>query len=489
MKDHDHKGKGRQLAHFVWLPLLAALLFHYALTAPMMGSADKPLGTSRSDSQTVTYEVTINQDGQVLGSSARKGDSDSANQPPEGSAAEAFLQAVSGDDDDLLVRREPVFESVWSSITTKAAEVKLSRRQANKEHAEELRAGMWANRAQVLNGLKVRGYDAKEERKVKLVQGQPDYTSNIEYIDQDEILPAGCEIVALTVALRSMGYDKAEATKIADEYVEYGGNRKTQYTGSPYEDGLGFPPCIVDAANKWLKDNGGKAHAYNLTGSSFESLCALVELGYPVVIWTTEYMQEPYVQDDLYQPEHCVVMYGLEKEPDKKSDKDEKASKEKTAKESSSSAASKSAESGSSSSASKSSASGSSSAAASKSAGSGSSSAASKSAEGGSSSSASKSFASSSGSVSSSSASSSSSAASSKSATSSDSGASKSSSQESKSAASSGDSSASSSAKKASPYDKVLISDSEVGLVKRDYDDFKRIYEKAGKRALFIQPE
>jgi len=432
MKDHDHKGKGRQLAHFVWLPLLVALLFHYALTAPVMGSANKSAGASRPDSSTVTYEVTINQDGQVLGTSARKDDSESANQPPEGSAAEAFLQAVSGDDDNLAGKRESVFESVWSSITAKAAEVKLSQRQANKEHAEQLRAGMWANRAQVLNGLKVRGYDAKDERKVKLVQGQPDYTSHIEYIDQDEVLPAGCEIVALTVALRSMGYDKAEATKIADECVEYGGNQKTQYTGSPYVDGLGFPPCIVDAANKWLKDNGGKAHAYNLTGSSFESLCALVELGYPVVIWTTEDMQEPYVEDDWYRPEHCVVMYGFEKTSDKGEKSDVKSGKgsdkesdEKSGKESGKSEKASKGET----------------------------------------------------------------APSSKSAAESSAAASKGSSQESMSTSSSSGSSASSSAKKASPYAKVLISDSEVGLVKRDYDDFKRIYEKTGKRALFIQPE
>jgi hypothetical protein len=35
----------------------------------------------------------------------------------------------------------------------------------------------------------------------------------------------------------------------------------------------------------------------------------------------------------------------------------------------------------------------------------------------------------------------------------------------------------------------VKVSDSLVGLVKRDYSDFKDIYEKAGKRALFIQPD
>jgi len=34
----------------------------------------------------------------------------------------------------------------------------------------------------------------------------------------------------------------------------------------------------------------------------------------------------------------------------------------------------------------------------------------------------------------------------------------------------------------------VKVSDSLEGLISRDYDDFKRIYDKAGKRALFIQP-
>ena len=34
-----------------------------------------------------------------------------------------------------------------------------------------------------------------------------DFTSYVEFIDQYEVLPAGCEIMSLTVVLRSMGYD------------------------------------------------------------------------------------------------------------------------------------------------------------------------------------------------------------------------------------------------------------------------------------------
>ena len=595
-KEQTGTGK-RPLGYLVLLPLAVALLLQYFLTV-------QPPHEAQQDVQSVTYEVTVSQNGQVLESTAKESASASpAATPPgkvaSGSAAEVFLQAATEGNgtQPLLGKEKTALEAARERVAERAAALKIAQRTENEKRAQALAAARLAERASVLEGLKVKGHDASEERRLALVESPPAYTDDIEYIDQNDILPAGCEIVSLTVALRSMGFDDADPIEIADEYIEYGGNPEKYYTGSPYEDGGGFPPCIVTAANKWLKDHDGNATALDLTGSSFESLCELVKLGYPVLVWTTDGLAEPYVGSSWYNPEHCVVLYGVEEAPaaDEKASSSKSAASPSGASSSSASASSAASSSPSASSAgssasssssassagsaasnSKSSASASSSASSSapvsKSAASSSKPANSKSsqsssgasstaASSGTSSSAASSGASSASSASNSAASSSpasstnptaSSGASSRAASSSSSspaaspsssrssdptssaslaassgapsasnpssasssaassgasahatasGASSSaasssasssaaSSSASSSAASSSASSASSASVESEPnYAKVLVSDSLAGLVKRDYREFKRIYEKTGKRAVLIQPD
>lgn len=162
----------------------------------------------------------------------------------------------------------------------------------------------------VLDGKKI-----SEERLDALISKTRKFTSKVEYIDQRDILPAGCEIVALTVALRSMGY-KLNPEDIADGYLKTGGGTES-YAGSPYEDGGGLPPSIVYAANAWLADHSkqvkGKYRAYNLTKTPFKALADLTKLGYPVLVWVTEGMSEPWGGggESWYGPEHCVVLYGV----------------------------------------------------------------------------------------------------------------------------------------------------------------------------------
>jgi len=452
MRENGRKGGGgRSIRGLIWLPLVVALLAQYALTAPLLDSAGSKAPNS---APTVTYEVTVTQNGQVHASAVREASSAAEAIVSGGSAAEAFLQAVGEDDsDNALHDEESPLEVARSRIEKEVAAAKAQQLQASKERSEQLRVDNLIKHAVGLDGLKVRGYDISDERMVQLIEDPLDYTVDIEFIDQTDLMPSGCEIIALSIALHCMGYDEADPIEIADEYIEYGGDSAKYFTGTPYGDGGGFPPCIVTAANKWLKDNGGGAKAFDLTGSSFEGLCALVELGYPVLVWTTDGMADPYVGSEWYFPEHCVVMYGLEKEPVQ----NEKSAAEKkgTGSASGSGAAvqvkNESSVSTSNSASSSSSSSSSSASASSKSA------ASAKSSSSAASSSASKS---------------SSAAASSKSA----------------SKKSSSKSAESSSAMSAPTYAKVKVSDSLEGLISRDYDDFKRIYDKAGKRALFIQP-
>lgn len=139
-----------------------------------------------------------------------------------------------------------------------------------------------------------------------------DYTVEIQHLNQYENLMSGCEVVSLAVAMQVEGF-AVDPVEIANEYLREGDDIERDYLGSPWENGGGYPPSIVDAANAWLADNGGGARAVDLTGMSFDSVCALVDGGYPVLVWTTEGLTEPYFDDNgWYQPEHCVVLYGYD---------------------------------------------------------------------------------------------------------------------------------------------------------------------------------
>ena len=143
-----------------------------------------------------------------------------------------------------------------------------------------------------------------------------DFTSYVEFIDQYEVLPAGCEIMSLTVVLRSMGYD-VDPLELADNYVDISGVFPTGFSGSPYTNGGGLPPCIVAAGEAWLGEHAEGYHTHDTTGSPFDALAALVEGGYPVSIWVTEGMVAPSNVEPSgdylwYWPEHCITVYGAE---------------------------------------------------------------------------------------------------------------------------------------------------------------------------------
>ncbi len=142
-----------------------------------------------------------------------------------------------------------------------------------------------------------------------------DYCSHIGYIDQYEDLPSGCEIVALSVCLNSMGY-AISSGDIAENHMDMSGEGQNTYLGSPYDDGGCLPPAIVQATAACFEGKQPKAQAFDITGTPMNSLIALANQGYPVCVWTTEGMMDPYDFEGLdegwswYYPEHCVVLYG-----------------------------------------------------------------------------------------------------------------------------------------------------------------------------------
>ena len=157
-----------------------------------------------------------------------------------------------------------------------------------------------------------------------------DLTDSKTVLDVPEILqnpelPTGCESVALTIALNSLGCD-LQKTEIADNYLEYGDNLAYQYAGDPHtESGAGvFAGGIVNAAEKYIKEKNLDIAAINTSGTSLSDLCKVVAAGYPVVIWGTMYMSDPmitsqsYDYDDYtytwYRNEHCMVLAGYDQD-------------------------------------------------------------------------------------------------------------------------------------------------------------------------------
>ncbi len=147
---------------------------------------------------------------------------------------------------------------------------------------------------------------------------------NVEFIDQYPELPTGCESVALTEALRYLGF-KLEKTDFADIYLGFSDEVMWGYVGDPAEsDGAGiFPPGLVMNANDYLASQHSDYRAYNTMGTELTDLYKLVDAGFPVVIWTTIDYSVPYLEDDVpfyyndeefywYSNEHCVVLRGYD---------------------------------------------------------------------------------------------------------------------------------------------------------------------------------
>lgn len=166
-----------------------------------------------------------------------------------------------------------------------------------------------------LDGLRVDNAAPSEHTKRALSNQQETYTARIQAEYQLPELPSGCEVTSLTMVLRSMGFTLSK-TEIADNYLVVDGSERG-FLASPYEDnGGGFPPGIVNAANAYLDANNVIFRAHDLTGSTFEALCALVDAGIPVCVWTTLQFNEPNYDLSLgatetwFVNEHCVVLYG-----------------------------------------------------------------------------------------------------------------------------------------------------------------------------------
>lgn len=146
-----------------------------------------------------------------------------------------------------------------------------------------------------------------------------------EWIQYPE-LPTGCESVALTAALDYLGFD-IEKTEIAENYLYYEDyDLMYGYVGDPFSDfgAAIYPPGLTATANSYLSHMGSDYHAINTMGTELSDLYKLIDNGYPVVIWSTLYQNEPSMTDDeyyydgetyyWYDNEHCEMLCGYDLE-------------------------------------------------------------------------------------------------------------------------------------------------------------------------------
>ena len=138
-------------------------------------------------------------------------------------------------------------------------------------------------------------------------------------------LPTGCESVSLTMVLNYLG-ENLSLTEIASDYLVYGDNMVTGYCGDPFGDyGAGvFPPGLLATAKNYISSNSRPLAAADTTGTSLSDLFKLIDKGFPVVIWSTSSLRDPYNNDDemlieyngyeywWYTNEHCVALIGYD---------------------------------------------------------------------------------------------------------------------------------------------------------------------------------
>lgn len=229
--------------------------------------------------------------------------------------AVCVLLAVAGIDELLIVMLPAAAEEAPGPADELSGIVESILDQAARPTDEEVQAAeLVKTSAIILDGAPLQRAEAES-----IVHAAGPFASAADHIDQRGVLKSGCEIVSLAVAMRAEGYDVSPA-EIADDHMRYGGDFTVDYIGSPRAYGGGFPACIADAGNSWLAGHGAPGRAFNLTGTTFQGVVGLVELGYPVLTWTTEGLANPVrtgtAKDGLqwYRPEHCVVVHGFEGE-------------------------------------------------------------------------------------------------------------------------------------------------------------------------------
>lgn len=150
-----------------------------------------------------------------------------------------------------------------------------------------------------------------------------------ETVMQEPELPTGCEITALAQTLIFYGFNTTK-TKMCDNFlaVDFNGyyTMDDVYLGDPYSyNGSGCnSPVIVNAANDYFDYIGSDWKAVDISGCDLKEVFYEVEMGRPVVVWSTinQIESQPVFQfrlgcgEDFYfnYYQHCLTVYGFDYE-------------------------------------------------------------------------------------------------------------------------------------------------------------------------------
>ena len=146
----------------------------------------------------------------------------------------------------------------------------------------------------------------------------------VPVLQQNPELPTGCESLALTNALLSLGFD-LKKTEVADQWLPRSDtNFVTSFMGDPYsaEGHSCMAPAIARTAATYLAAQQSSLEAVDMTGASLEEMLGEVADGNPVIAWCTIGLADPGTAYDaarlgdrtyrLYANSHCVVVSGYD---------------------------------------------------------------------------------------------------------------------------------------------------------------------------------
>ena len=117
---------------------------------------------------------------------------------------------------------------------------------------------------------------------------------SVTHISQYPSLPSGDEITALGIALKHLRYD-VDINELCDLYLSKGpvgftsfyeanvGNPRSQYNSYGC-----YAPVIIDAANRFIKANGGSSTVTDMSGYNADELYRQVSKGNPIIVWVCE---------------------------------------------------------------------------------------------------------------------------------------------------------------------------------------------------------
>ena len=188
--------------------------------------------------------------------------------------------------------------------------------------------------------IKERTEASDPEEKEKVIEENIPYTSykniflDVPHMSQKPELPSGCEITSLAMLLNYLHPEEnVDKVELASEYLETGEpgvvSPDEKFVGNPRSSsGFGAnAPVLVETAKKYFAENKTESEniVKDLTGTEFKDLLKYVTQGYPVMIWATINMLEPYTsvtwtidgEDIPWQAQfHCMVLTGFDFDKD-----------------------------------------------------------------------------------------------------------------------------------------------------------------------------